>query len=91
MRSNLSLYKHGEKSSEYFINLEKCNKAKASVFTLTSESGIKVNDPVEIMCKVKDLYYRLYTRRITKVEKKYLDYFSRLHIPRLSKEILGST
>ena len=85
MRSKSSWYEHGEKSSQYFVNLEKRKKAESHVRSLISESGIQVNDPTEIMSKVRDFYSKLYTRRSTKTEKECLDYLSRLHIPRLSK------
>ena len=85
MRSKSSWYEHGEKSSKYFLNLEKRNKAKSHVRSLISESGIQVNDPTEIMSKVRDFYSNLYTRRSTKTEKECLDYLSRFQIPRLSK------
>ena len=61
MRSKSSWYEHGEKSSKYFLNLEKRNKAKSHVRSLISESGIQVNDPTEIMSKVRDFYSNLYT------------------------------
>ena len=74
MRSESSWYEHGEKSSKYFLNLEKCNKAKSHVRSLISESGIQVNDPTEIMSKVRHFYSKLFTRRGTKTEKECLDY-----------------
>ena len=43
-----------KKSSKYFLNLEKRNKAKSHVRSSISESGIQVNDPTEIMSKVRD-------------------------------------
>ena len=69
MRSKSSWYEHGEKSSKYFLNPEKRNKAKSHVRSLISESGIQVNDPTEIMSKVRDFYSKLCTRRSTKTEK----------------------
>ena len=89
MHSKSRWYEHGEKSSKYFLNLEKRNKAKSHVRSLISESGIQVNDPAEIMSKVRDFYSNLYTRRSTKTEKECLDYLSRLQIPRLSKTDLS--
>ena len=47
MRSKLSWYEHGEKSSKYFLNLEKRSKPKSHVRSLISGSGIQVNDPTE--------------------------------------------
>ena len=85
MYPNSSWYEHGERSSKYFLNLEKRNKAKSHVGTLISEFGIQINDSKEIMSKVKDFYSKLYARRSKRTEKESLDYLSRLHIPRLSK------
>ena len=56
MHSKSSWYEQGEKSSKYFLNFEKRNKAKSHVRSLTSESGIQVNDPSEIMSKIRDFY-----------------------------------
>ena len=56
MHSKTRWYEHGEKFSKYFRNLEKFNKAKSHVRTLISESGIQVNNPTEIMSKVRDFY-----------------------------------
>ena len=47
MCSKSSWYERGEKSSKYFLNLEKRNKAKSHVRSLISESGIQINDPTE--------------------------------------------
>ena len=57
MRSKSSWYEHGEKSSKHFFNLE---KAKSHFRSLISESGIQVNNPTEIMSKVRD-FIRNYT------------------------------
>ena len=62
MCSESSWYEQGEKSSNYFLNLEKRNMAKSHVRSMISESGIQVNDPTEIMSKVRDFYSKLYTR-----------------------------
>ena len=85
MRSKSSWYEHGEKSSKYFLILEKRNKAKSHVRSLISESDIQVNDPTEIMSKIRDFYSNLYTLRNTKTVKECLDYLNRLQIPRLIK------
>ena len=76
MRSKSSWYEHDEKSSKYFLNLEKRNKAKSHVRNLISESGIQVNDPTEIMSRVKDFYSKLYIRQSTETGKECLDYLT---------------
>ena len=69
MRSKSSWYEHGEKSSKYFLNLEKRNKAKSHDGTLISESGFQVNDPMEIMCEVKDFYSNSTLDELRKLRK----------------------
>ena len=79
MHSKPSWYEHGEKSSKYFLNLEKRNKTKSHIHSLISESGIQVNDHIEITSKVRDFYLKLYTRRSTKTKKECLDSVTRLY------------
>ena len=65
LRSKANWYEYGEKSSKYFLNLEKRNKAKSHVRTLVSSSGIEINDPSEILARVRDFYSNLYKRRMS--------------------------
>ena len=68
------------------MNLEKRNKAKSHVRTLVSDSGIKINDPSEILARVRNFYSNLYKRRGTKTEKECLQYLYDLKLPQLSDE-----
>ena len=45
-----------QKSSKYFLTLEKRNKAKSYVLTLLTESGNECTEPSEIMTKFKGFY-----------------------------------
>ena len=40
LHSKANWYEYGAKSSKYFLNLEKCNKAKSHVRTLVSDSQV---------------------------------------------------
>ena len=60
LRSKCNWYEHGEKSSRYFLTLEKRNKAKSHVRALLTESGNECTEPSQIMTKVKDFYSNLY-------------------------------
>ena len=74
-----------EKSSKYFLILEKRNKAKSHVRTLLTDSGNECTEPSEIMTKVKGFYSNLYKHRSTKTEKDCLEYLRTLNIPQLSE------
>ena len=86
MRSRANWYEHGEKSSEYFLNLEKCNKAKSHVRTLVSDSGIEINDPSKILSCMRDFYSNLYKRRGMETEKECFQYLYDLNLPQLSDQ-----
>ena len=74
-----------EKSSKYFLILEKRNKAKSHVSTLLTDSGNECTESSEIMTKVKGFYSNLHTRRSTKTGKDCLEYLRTLNIPQLSE------
>ena len=84
MRSKISWYEHGGKSSKYFLNLEKRNKAKSHMRKLII-NDTEVNNPAEIMSHIETFYSTLYKRRSTKTEKECLDYLQNINIPHLSQ------
>ena len=73
LHSTANWYEYGGKSSKYFWNLTKRNKAKSHVCTLVSDSGIEINYPSEILIRIKDFCSNLYKRRGTKTEKECLN------------------
>ena len=86
LRSRANWYEYGGKSSKYFLNLEKRNKAKSHVRTLVSDSGIEINDPSEILSCMRDFYSNLYKRRGMKTDKECLQYLYDLNLPQLSDQ-----
>ena len=56
LRSKTSWYEHGEKSSKYFLNLEKHNKAKSHLRKIITDSNSEISDPSAIMRHVKYFY-----------------------------------
>ena len=54
LRSRISWYEHGEKSSKHFLNLKKRNKSKSQIRKiLSSDNGREYNNPEEIMNELK--------------------------------------
>ena len=84
MRSKSNWYEFGEKSSKYFLNLEKRNKAKSHVRTIIAENNSEISEPQAILLRIKDFYSTLYKRRSTKGEEECLEYLKTLKIPKLS-------
>ena len=85
IRSKSNWYEQGEKSSKYFLNLEKHNQVKSHIRKLISDSSNVINDPSEILSSIKDFYATLYKRRSTKNERECLEYLHSLDIPKLSE------
>ena len=83
LRSKTSWYEHGEKSSKYFLNLEKRNKAKSHLRKIITDSNAEISNPSEIMRHVKHFYSALYKRRSTKNEKEYPEYLNGFSLPKL--------
>ena len=85
MGSKSDWYEHGEKSSRYFLNLEKHNKAKSHVHKLLTETDNEISNPSEIAIHIKDFYSSLYKQWSLQTEVECLGYLSCINIPSLSQ------
>ena len=85
MQSKSDWYEHSEKSSKYFLNLEKRNKAKSHVRKLLTETDEEISNHSEIMDHIKDFYSSLYKQRSFQTEAECLEYLSRINIPSLTQ------
>ena len=86
LRSRISWYKLGKKSSKYFLNLEKRNKSKSQIRKLlSSDNGREYTNSEEIMNELKAFYSSLYTRWSTKSESECLSYLQIVNIPKLTE------
>ena len=56
MCSKSNWYEFGEKSSKYFLNLEKRSKAKSHVRTMITENNSEISKPQAILLRIKDFY-----------------------------------
>ena len=53
MRSKTDWYEHGEKSTKYFLSLEKRNKAKPHIRKIITDHLRETSDPTIIMSNLK--------------------------------------
>ena len=74
MHSKSNWYEFGEKSSKYFLNLEKRSKAKLHVRTIITENNSEISEPQAILLRIKDFYSTLYKRRSAKGVEECLEY-----------------
>ena len=66
LRSKTNWYELGEKSTKYFLNLEKRNKAKSHIKMILTKSSSEITDPKGILSELKSFYSNLYEQRSTK-------------------------
>ena len=84
-RSRCDWYKLGEKSSRYFLGLEKRNKTKAHLRKLVTGNEVnEITDPKHIRSELKSFYSNLYERRSMKTEAECLKYLNSINIPCLT-------
>ena len=84
LQSKTNWYEHGEKSSKYFLNLEKRNKAKSHLHKLMTSSDTETHDPVVVMSHIRSFYSSLYKRHSSKNEKECLEYLRGFNLPQIS-------
>ena len=68
LRSRATWYERGEKSTKYFLNLEKRNKAKTHVRKILLQNNLETTVPKAIMSNLKTFYSNLYKRTSTRTE-----------------------
>ena len=83
LRSKTTWYEHGEKSTKYFLNLEKRNKAKTHVRKILLQNNLEATEPKAIMSTLKTFYSNLYKRTSTKTENECQQYLKDIPAPKL--------
>ena len=83
MQTKSEWYDNGEKSSKFFLNLEKRNKAKSHIHELLTSSDAEISKPPDIMNHIKEFYASLYKRQSAKTEQDCPEYLQNINIPQL--------
>ena len=63
IRSKARWSEHGEKNNKYFLNLEKLNRKRKHISSLIKSSGIRINDPKEILNEEQNFFKQLYSSK----------------------------
>ena len=86
IRSRARWYEHGERSSKYFLNLEKRNHVKKHIRKLCI-NGLLTTDPLKILNEQKCFYQELYQsiNRTSNNSEKISSFLDDLTIPKLSE------
>ena len=84
VRARARWHEHGERSTKYFLNLEKRNHVKKHIRKLLI-SGAITTDPYRILSEQKDFYYNLYKSKATDTDS-ITSFLNNLNVPQLSEE-----
>ena len=86
LRSTARWYEEDEKSTKYFLSLEKSNKARTHIRRLLrcESSTEELIDSKIIQSEIKSFYPKLYERRSQKREQECLNFLAELNTPELS-------
>ena len=87
LRSKTDWYEHGEKSTKYFLNLEKQNSIKNTIRNIfidkNGTESLSTNDN-EILDHAKNFYFNLFLRKSDKSLTDCAAFLANLHTPTLS-------
>ena len=82
LRSRAHWAEHGDKPSKYFLNLEKKNYLKKTLYHIKHKSGQVLTNEKEILEEIRTFYEELYTSRT----QPDLNYVEKLQIPKILDE-----
>ena len=87
IRARARWHEYGEKSSKYFLNLEKRNQVKKHIRKLQINSSLTTN-PSVILSEAKHFYMNLYQSTSVTANREILieNFLNNLDIPKLSEE-----
>ena len=90
IRSKLRWFEYGEKSTNYFFNLEKRNQIKKSMQKVCKNDGTIVSNSEEILTEVKTFYENLYMKSTNIKKEKYSFFLENNKVPKLKDDMKSS-
>ena len=93
LRSRTTWYEEGEKSSSYFLKLEKRNKSKSHVRRLILDGNdtttSEETDDLVILRELKSFYSSLYKKRSLKTENDCMEYLKNINTHKVQDNDIG--
>ena len=84
IRSRKRWMEHGEKSSNYFCNLEKRSGAKKNIYRLNNDDGSSISG--DVMSEIHSFFQALYSSQINVSNDNIVHYLDAIDIPKLGDE-----
>ena len=86
LRSKTNYYEYGEKSTKFFLNLEKKRAESSTLSCLMDENGILQTEYKNILKIIKNFYSKLFEKKFDVDRVKTMDFLARLELPKISDE-----
>ena len=88
LRSKTQIYQDGEKSSKFFLNLEKKKALGNTIRTVINPNNpdTEIKSPNQIMAEIKDFYVKLFSRKSDKTQNDCKNFVDTLSLPSLSDQ-----
>ena len=87
VRARARWHEHGERSTKYFLNLEKRNQVKKHIRKLAIR-GVITTDPYQILSEQKNFYYNLHKTKAADTDP-VKSFLNNVSIPQLSEQKLS--
>jgi len=85
LRSKATWTEHGEKSTKYFLTLEKRNKKKTHVRKLILDDDVNIIEQKRILKEIERFYAELYKSNNKKSAEECTDFLSKLTSPKITE------
>ena len=85
LRSKSQYYEQNEKSSKYFLNLER-RRGENNTVKMLSKNNIDITDHNDILKELHDFYSTLFDRKISKSSSECMSFLNSLQVPLISDQ-----
>ena len=85
IRSRCSWYEHGEKSSKFFLNLEK-QRAVNGLLKKVIVNDREISTPLELNREIYEFYQKLFKKSVFKTTDEILQFLEVIELPKISND-----
>ena len=86
LRSKIRVYESNEKSSKYFLSLEKKNAVQNTIKLLKDNAEITVTDPIKVSNEIKTFYSRLFKRYSNRTQAECKEFLDNIDLPKVTND-----
>ena len=88
LRSKIKIYEENEKSSKYFLSLEKHNAVRNTIKMLKSpENDDEITNPKDVVKEIRSFYSNLFKLQKNQTREKCDQFLDTLDLPRIPNDL----